>query len=651
MLDKEWFSAQEIAALGLPAMPDTKRGVQAMADAGRWNRSDWQGRYWRLRTGRGGGLEYHYTLLPAPAQAKLSIDFMHAEEVGQSQAAKAALTRDEMAARFENLPQAQKDKALYRLNAILAVEALCLSGVGRVVARMQVARQMGIAPASISNWEKQVEAVSPPDRKYYLASYYAGRTETVECSPEAWDFIKTVYLRPERPTFQQCYRDLKAVAKTNGWTIPSERTLQRRMDALPEGVRVLMREGQEALKRLYPAQERDRGVFHALEAVNADGHKIDVFVEWTKGVVTRPILAVFQDLYSGLIVSWRVDVSENKETVRLAFGDIVEKYGIPENCWLDNGRAFASKWLSGGTPNRYRFKVKDEDPEGILTTLGVKIHWATPYHGQAKPIERAFRDLASDLAKDIRFAGAYVGNNPLAKPENYGSKAVPRDLFLAVTAERIAEHNARVGRRSKVCDGRSFEQAFAESYASAPIRKATPEQRRLWLLAADAIQAARVDGSMTLLGNRYWAAFLHDHRGQKLVARFDPQQLQQDLHVYRLDGSYLGAAPCVEAVGFNDVTAAREHAANRGAWVKAQKASAKAELKMSLTDAAKLLPQAEEPPPPETKIVRPVFGNTALKLKPMEEEDPQEAVMFEALRQMNRANRGVVHLRPVTDDD
>ncbi len=179
--------------------------------------------------------------------------------------------------------------------------------------------------------------------------------------------------------------------------------------------------------------------------------------------------------------------------MRLAFGDVVENYGIPDHCWLDNGRDFASHWITGGTPNRYRFKVRDDTPDGLMPQLGVQVHWTKPYSGQSKPIERAFRDFAGDIAKHPAFAGAYVGHKPTAKPENYGAKAVDIETFLRVTGEGIAEHNARTGRRSHVAQLRSFDQAFAASYAQSPIRVAAEWQRRLWLLAAEAITISRAE--------------------------------------------------------------------------------------------------------------------------------------------------------------
>ncbi len=654
---QEWFSAAEIAALALPMTPSTKRGVQEMADRSAWTRPDWKDQRWRDRQGRGGGVEFHYSLLPSVAQIKLTLALTQIEEANERDAGKRELTRAEMWTWYESLPTHKKDEAKRRLEALDAIRTLTQSGIGKVLVGQRVATQFKVSLATLYGWQQAVHGQDRHDWLPYLAPRHAGRSDSTECDADAWQYLKDDWLRLSQPTFQACFRRLQRIAKDKGWTIPSARTLQRRLDALPEGLRVLAREGAEALKRMYPAQQRDRGVFHALEAVNADGHKWDVFVRWPDGYVGRPVMVAFQDLYSGMILSWRVDRSENKEAVRLAFGDMVEAHGIPDHCWLDNGRNFASKWLTGGTPTRYRFKVKDDEPDGVMTQLGVNVHWTTPYAGQSKPIERAFRDLAGDVAKHPAFEGAYTGNSPTAKPENYGSSAVPLDVFLKTIGTEIAEHNAREGRRSDVARGRSFKAAFEESYARSPIRKATAEQRRLWLLAAEGVSTAKVDGSVQIMGNRYWAEFLTNHRQQKVIVRFDPQKLQADLHVYRLDGAYLGAAPCIEAVGFADVDAAREHAQARGAHRKAVKAQLDAERKMTPAQAAALLPEPEEPtPPPESKVVRLVSGANALKLAAnrdtdTEEDEDAQGAWTRSLAQTTRALAGSGRLRVVQPDD
>jgi hypothetical protein len=59
-LAKEWFRARELADLKLPGMPATAQGIAGFAKTAHWrNQADGL----RKRSGRGGGIEYHYRLL------------------------------------------------------------------------------------------------------------------------------------------------------------------------------------------------------------------------------------------------------------------------------------------------------------------------------------------------------------------------------------------------------------------------------------------------------------------------------------------------------------------------------------------------------------------------------------------------------------
>ncbi|WP_051356905.1 transposase domain-containing protein [Azorhizobium doebereinerae] len=652
---KEWWTPDELAALALPEFPTTREAIARRADRENWRQPSRE--YpanplgvWRRREGRGGGYEYRYDLLPLAARTILVLRQQRAEgrdARAERAAAKATLSREERWAWFEKLPENKKQKARSKLEALLAVDALTMAGTKRDDAMVLIASQIRVTLRTLYNWAGEVAGIERQNWLAFLAPRHAGGQAQAECDPAAWEWIKAAWLTQSKPTAAHCYRQLQGVAKAQGWTIPSCKTLERRLATIDQTTRTFFREGPEALKRLYPAQQRDRTALHALEAVNADGHKWDVFVRWPDGEIGRPCMVGFQDLFSGMILSWRVDRSENKEAVRLAFGDIVETYGIPDHCLFDNGRNFASKWLTGGTETRYRFKVRDEDPVGLLPELGCQVHWATPYHGQAKPIERAWRDFAQNIARDPRFVGAWTGNTVAAKPENYASKAIPLESFLAVVSEGIAEHNTRAGRRTDACAGRlSFAEAFAVSYQQSPIRQATPEQQRRWLLASELTTARRPDGSVHLYGNRYWCEALLEHLGRKVVARFDPDALHESVHLYRPDGAYIAAAQCVERTGFFDSAAARVHARARNDFLKAAKAMAKAERKLSLDDLAALMPTVEAPEAPETKVVRPVFGtagNAALRADPDMEHD-QDSVLADFGRAMRQ-------LRVVRDND
>jgi len=645
---REWFSAAELAEMELPSTPATKGKVNEMAKRGQWQRSEWEGRFWRPRTGRGGGVEYHFMLLPVVARAKIAFAEHQAASkpaiVNQAQ-------RDGLWDWFARQPASKKAKAEERLRALDAVEQLVRSGEKRVTAMKMVAHLQKVALSSIYAWDRLTHGMPREDWLPALAPRQAGGNSQAECSAEAWEAIKADFLRPEQPTFTACYRRVQRLAEAQGWTVPAERTLHRRMMTLSEPIRVLARQGEQALKRLYPAQQRDRSVFHALEAVNTDGHTLDVFCRWPDQRILRPVLLVFQDLYSGMILSWRVAESENAASFRLAFGDVVEAHGIPDHVYVDNTRAAANKWMTGQAPTRFRWAPKEDDPCGIFTMLGVQVHFTLPYSGQSKPIERAFRDFASDIAKHPAFAGAYTGHNPTAKPDNYGSAAVPLDVLMRVVAEGVAEHNSRTGRRAAVCAGRSFREAYEASYAQSLIRRATTEQAALWLLAAENVSIRSETGMIHHFGNRFFADQLLEHRGRKVTVRFDPDNLTAPLRVYRLDGVFVCEAECVEAVGFNDIEAARTHARDRREWLRGTKMALAAERRLSIGDVAAMLPRIEEPEPPEPKLVRPIFDGSAVRKPAPEQQEELDERFAAALRAQASGNGGRPQFRVIEDDD
>lgn len=608
---ERWYSAAEL--VGLAGMPTTHSAVIRFA-----KREGWMS---RQRKGRGGGSQYPLSALPSVTQTAILLTNNAPSSVIESlveRPSKARLSAAQIKAawaRYEAVPQHLKTVAAQRLKALQAVERLVAEGRGLMDARALVAAQLqregvkGGSIPSLGRWAADVDTAEKQHRLALLVPDYTGRTTTVDIPVEAWDMFRTDYLRVEAPSASSVYRRVERVAKAHGWVLPALRSFERKLKReISPRVLVLAREGVEALDRMFPAQERDRSVFSALEAVNADGHKFDVFVRFPLGQIARPILVGVQDLYSGKLLGWRLAETESADLARLAFMDVVRNYGVMGHAWLDNGRGFASKMLTGGVANRFRFKVREEDPIGVLVSMGVQIHWATPYHGQAKPIERAWRDLCDSVAKHPAFAGAYTGNKPDAKPENYGSKAVPFEVFERVLNEEIAAHNARLGRKAKVCAGRSFDQAFNESYARSPIRRATDEQLRQMLLAAEVVTADARDGSVKLSGNRYWCEALAHHCGQKLMLRFDPDHLHTQVQVYTLANVFVGTADCIAAVGFADTQAAREHSRAKKQHRRGTRMQLDAERRMDIAQVAAQLPGPTPEQLPPASVIAPMFG-------------------------------------------
>lgn len=587
------------------ALGVSKRSIERRASKGNWP-------YTKDSVGRH---LYTFNALPTDIRTKILLKEDPLRRLGmQSKSVTERLASLEAAAEsFDQLPPGVQKTAEFRARALRAVQVLVDQGVSLTDAQTQVVEQLQGEDASISmvslwRWRKKVQGVPTHRWLPALAPAWKGRTKTAECSPEAWEVFKADYLRLEKPTAAACYSRVKRLAEARGWALPSQKTLVRRIEReFHKQTIAYAREGEEALRRLGPSQERDRSHLLALDAVNADGHKFDVFVRRGDRIV-RPIMVAWQDLASGKILAWRIGETESSDLVRLSLADAVRTYGIPRDAYLDNGRAFASKFLTGGTATRYRFKVRADDPVGVITGLGIETHWTTPYHGQAKPIERAFGDLCEHIAKHPQLAGCYTGNRPDAKPENYGSRAVVWDDFVALVGREIAAHNARPGRRAAHCQGRSFDATFADSYAQARIRKATEMQLRTLLLCSEAVTVSAYNGQVALGWNHYWSEVTAQQAGNKVLVRFDPDRLGDAVQIYSLEGRHLGEAACTRK-RFDSSEAAREHARAKKQFKRATQAQLEAGRAMSAMDVAEQLAAVETPAAelPEAQVIEPVF--------------------------------------------
>ncbi|TCT39599.1 transposase domain-containing protein [Martelella mediterranea] len=640
---KEWFTSSELAEARLPDLPASRTGVENFGERQGWRES----RFARKRKGRGGGYEYHISLLPDAAQARLRVAHLEAENEKDRSAAAA---RKALWKRYEALSKPHKQTCEKRLNALLKVNEMVGAGVSARTAFEVVAKMEGVSERILYYWQSLADKAPRADWLAALAPSFASQKTHAECHEKAWQVLLSDYLRPEAPAFSACYRRMTKVAEREGWLpVPGERSLRRRLEAeVPRSEQVIAREGKEKAKALYPAQRRSKTNLHAMQMVNMDGHKIDVFVRvpWSEKPVRMYLLGI-QDVFSGKIVAWRLSEAETWTAVRLVIGDMVEQYGIPDDMVLDNGRAFASKWISGQTPTRFRNKIRPEDPRGLVTTLGINLLWSLPYSGQSKPIERAWRDLAEAIGKHPFCSGAYTGPNPDAKPENYAQRAIPLEDFRTHVAAQIADHNAQPGRRAETCRGRSFDETFEASLAqpTSIVRWPTAAQRSVWLLASEALKAAKGNGLIHFQKNRYWSPELSQYAGKKVTVRFDPDNLHQPLKVYDLNDRLICEANCLDDTGFKDMGAAKEHGKARSSYLKAEKAALAAKRKLTASELGEIIYRGKDPQKPAKPMPqRPVVTRlaTAHQLKPVQQEDDDFEESFSRALSLIKGDDGVI---------
>jgi transposase InsO family protein len=643
---KFWFTAAELAELKLPGLPASKRKVNERAAKECWAlQVDGDGMpLARPRQARGGGLEYHITVLPSASRTAL---VRRGVAVACEPAADSApIGQSALWSWYEAQSAKVKGEAERRVRIIGQIDVLIDANVNLSNAVQAVARGESVGASTLWNWLSLVDGVPAPDRLPHLAPRRKGGGRETEVDADLWSIIVADYLRPSRPTFASCYSRVEDIAAERGLSLPSEKTLKRKLEREIDGrLIVARRHGEDELKLMIPQQRRTVAHMHAMDWVNIDGHKFDVFVRRKNAKPgdkpCRPVMVAIQDIFSRKILAWRIGESESAVLTRLAFADLFRDYGIPGHCLLDNGRAFASKWITGGAPTRFRFKIMDHEPTGLLTALGIKTRWAKPFHGQAKPIERAFRDLADVVSRAPDTEGAWTGNHIDAKPQNYNERALDWDVFVALVERVIRKHNAKRGRRTETANGRSFDDVFATSYAVSQIKKASAEQLRIALLMGEQVRTHAKSGEINLVGNRYWAPELSQIAGKRVTIRFDPDNLHAPIHVYNQAGAFLVTADLIADTGFDNMAEAKARSKADRDIVKLARELAKRENLRDAAELAALQPGAPDAPLPEPKIVQPVrtrHRNGAAAALAVEHQDSSF---------MNRFGAAVTQLRLV----
>ena len=248
-----------------------------------------------------------------------------------------------------------------------------------------------------------------------LAPQYARRRGGAGASfdEKAKEIIRSLYLDLRKPSAASVTRDLAQFGYNLKYT-----TVTRYIKEIPNSVKVFYREGQKAYHDKFdPYIERDYTLFKAMEWGCADHHIFD-FVITHEGRIFRPWVTLFMDMRSRTITGWWIDVVPNTLTIMRALAMSVDKYGLFKNMLVDNGKDFRSEWFAGSEWKQRRTRPEQETlelVEGVLQDCKTNVHFATPYRGQSKPVERFFLTVCEMFSKTQDF---YVGSNTVDAPED-----------------------------------------------------------------------------------------------------------------------------------------------------------------------------------------------------------------------------------------
>ncbi len=631
------FTAREIAeALGVP-----KRKLNRRATRERWPCSEAPCRGGRLRL-------YRWTDLPEPIQAALlntngeppaGIEDtpLRREAAAQAEAEQKPVFTYDPDALWKwaiTRTQAQRDEGQRRAMVMIELTRLMETGQTLREAAATLAATEGLSTSSIRHWFYGVNGnpgakdFARQDWAAALIPGHAGRAERREIPEPAWDWFRGYYLTRRQPTIAEAYRRTRETARAHGWgVLPSRRTFERRVKSdIPFKTRVYLREGPQALARLYPPQRRDKRVFRAGEAAVGDGLKFDrIWVRWPDGEVINTTTGWFwADLRSNYIAAYRLAKTENTDLFRLATYDLTGKF-VPRVVWVDNTRVAAAKPMTAGAAGRHRGRDKAGDPVGLLPQLGIKVCFTNPDKVMgspgAKPIERSF---------GIGGIHDKVATHPAFLNRGYSKKtAIPYEEFAAVVAAEVGRFNRQEQRRTALCRGvLSFEQAFGESFQESGARRLSEDERGLLLLMPEAVRADSRLGEIRLKAgrgpmgsHRYWDEALTEYKGRRLTAYYDPAKLTNQISVYTLGGRFVCRAGHRGDIAFHDTGQGREWQKNKARFLKASKKAAQAEQRMKALEVAALYATGEDVMPPAPGLVKQTNGPAAGTREKQEQEE------------------------------
>lgn len=547
---REAYSAADLAE----AMKVTRQAICKRAA-----REDWP---FRPRQGRGGGKEFLFSDLPTDVRSAVS--------------SMEALTTDpapittRTSAKAVPLDQRRKTKAAAKLDLVnLYLEWLRDHGKsvqareGFVAAYKaktwpQLHRLIGskVSWKSIERWKKQMN-----DGKNLSAiadKRGITRKGQRQLSVEQKNALIRFLMRPGEPTIAAAFREAnKALAFEGLEPIGSQSSAYRyiREDFLPYhfGEWTYVRKGAKAWNdQCAFFIERDYSLIEVGDIIVADGHKLnfEIVNPWTNKA-QRMELVLWFDMKANFPLGWEIMPSEDTQAIASALRRacmVLGKY--PKVAYLDNGRAFRSKYFNGQD-------LRQTGVGGLFYSLGIQTLFAWPYHGQSKTVERFF----GTFAELERWAPSYSGTSIEAKPPRMlRGERMHRAIYEESGARPLTLQEAHyavalffdeyIQRPQKGhLNGRCPAEVFLEGCGAGLSDNELMRLRELMLHK----QSRKLHrNGISLFGKNYYHAELYS-RTHQVVVKYDPQEIddQGDLAhvlVYDQQGNFLCRADKVRGV-------------------------------------------------------------------------------------------------------
>lgn len=337
-----------------------------------------------------------------------------------------------------------------------------------------------------------------------------------------------------------------------GDEFPSVQAFLRRLES--EVAPAIIRYAREGRKKFYDRDgihiERDYSQVPVGRVWVGDTHTWDVFVKVGETPVPQTCyLTLWLDMASQCPMGWHIHTSApSAENSMRALKDGIERFGIPSEALVDNGREYRNKDFSGQVRG-HKINFDEQSTQSVASVLGLRMRFATPRNARAKIIERNFLEIKNKFS---RFWTTFKGGNVLEKPERL--KEILRrgdipsfDEVCAAANQFLSETFPHFQHGGKVHQGRTRAQLLEEGLSASPLPRPTTETLSR-LVTRVVMGRVRYNGfRLADLQCTWWADWMPAYKGRTICLRYDPENLRE-AWCYEESGPLIGTAQLRQAL-------------------------------------------------------------------------------------------------------
>lgn len=550
---KEWYSAKELA--GVAGLPTTDRAIQISA-----KRESWQS---KKRSGRGGGLEYHISSLPAKTQTALRIS---AAKRAVSTETTQAILAEEYSRETQRLSRVDAgnraylgltDKAKERADAKLHILTLCdefmqLAGLKGRTGTEAFVEAFKAGEVSLPDWVTDIVTDFSVSIIYNwrkkereggaaaLAGNYGNHRKgsgMIDSQQALQNYI--IGMLVENPHIKNAVL-LKAIkAEFNGTLIslPSKRSLDRWVQEWKAKNRQVYTAvtNPDAWKNKYMAAPGSAS--EHITALNQlwefDATPADVML--TDG---RHSISGVIDVASRRL-KLKVTRTSNSKAVAQVIRAAILDWGVPEKAKTDNGADYKSRYI-----------------RTVFERLHIEQEFCPPFQGWKKPhIERAFRTFSHDVAELLP---GFIGHNVAERKAIESRKAFSDRLF---EKDAVIDVQMSSSELQAFCDQwveniyhRTTHSSLKKSPIEVvrewklPVRRVDDERLLDVLLSEPAGTRTVTKKGIRLDNNEFIHGDLWALAGEEVQVFYDDSDMGR-IYVYDLDGQFVCIAEDPEITG------------------------------------------------------------------------------------------------------